>query len=259
MNKKMYKILNFNELLISAKQNILFEQRGVSRGFRNSGILTTTLLLFAFACSGGPADQIIPISVQGEDDVSDEADDDESREIAPISLSLSFSPEKPTVLDVLRVVVDSNARPSFEWSVNGEILSSVKGKILKPTWFGKGDEVSVRVVASDGERKREQTIKVRVVNMPPRWDRDCRGISGDPSGYRVRASDPDSEAGVLFSLSGEPKGLTIGELSGVLSYRGTADAEPGNYKVSIIATDAEGATADHCAFSIAVSSPRKRP
>ena len=192
-----------------------------------------------------------------------EGGDSEFEDLSPvdehISLKLEFevSPDKNktnrlTVDKQLRLRIDTNGRSKFTWIINGKPRPNLRAQTLSSDDFDKGDEISARVEVTKGHRRKTETIKKKVVNMAPEWRRGCQGISGNPSGYTVKAVDPDSNAAVRYSLKGEPKGLTIGQTSGMLSYQGV-DARPGSYRVSIIATDAEGDTADHCAFSMKIS------
>lgn len=95
----------------------------------------------------------------------------------------------------------------FVWSVNGERFY---GEALSGEHVRRGEEISLRVAAFDGDDESEpfEVPGISAANSPPRF------VSSPPaefSGlfiYEVKAIDPDGDE-VSFTLEKKPEGMTL--------------------------------------------------
>ncbi len=131
----------------------------------------------------------------------------------------------------------------YDWKQNGSDLTGAGDEKLE--WregFKKGDTISVAVTPySDlgrGVMSAEGSFKIP--NSPP-------AITSEPGtsfeegrfSYIVEARDPDGDS-IDFSLRNAPRGMTIEPAAGLIIWEyGEKDA--GDYKVTVIVTDSEGA------------------
>jgi acyl dehydratase len=129
----------------------------------------------------------------------------------------------------------------YVWLVNGQ---EVRGgePVFSTAGLRRGDAVRVRVVAADG-RDRSEPVLSRVValaNVAPVINSQPPTV--DASGlfrYAVEAQDPDDEHVLRFRLLEGPAGMAIDPLTGVLSWRATAD-QSGPHAVEIAVEDRDG-------------------
>ena len=133
--------------------------------------------------------------------------------------------------------------------VNGRSRPAETRDFLRKTSLKKGDEVEVVISASDGIQSTEKILKTTIVNAPPEWKSDPRGMK-DLNGFVVEAVDPDRDK-ITYRLEGEPKGMTISP-AGKLAYVGSKTEKGGAYTISVIAEDTEKAQVKWV-FSISLS------
>jgi len=101
---------------------------------------------------------------------------------APVIQSVALSPAGPRTNDLVQVsavAADPDIRPlgtpdptalSYEWSRNGNVISGAVGPSLDlsaPGAGNRGDTISVRVTASDGQLSSTATASVVVANTAP--------------------------------------------------------------------------------------------
>ncbi len=141
--------------------------------------------------------------------------------------------------------VDESAGYLYEWKLNGKDITGADGEKLE--WreeFKKGDTINVAVTPySDlGQGAVSAEGSFRIPNSPPviTSEPDTSFKEGKFS-YIVEAEDPDGDS-FDFSLKNAPRGMTIEPAAGLILWEyGEKDA--GDYKVTVIVTDSEGAKA----------------
>jgi len=139
----------------------------------------------------------------------------------------------------------------FTWVVNGKELVHRRSESLPSIEYSKGDEIYVKLTASDGVNTEEmETQPVTVANAPPTLLTDP-GRLRKVDGFRIKATDPDGDP-LTWSLKGEPAGMSIGASSGELSYTGSEDEPGGAYQITITGDDGDGGKVEW-RFAIEVS------
>ncbi len=136
-----------------------------------------------------------------------------------------------------------DTRVTYDWRHNGEDITGVHDPKLE--WkegFKKGDTITLSVTPYDdlGEGAVSAVGSITIPNSPP-------VITSQPEtsfeegrfSYIVQAEDPDGDP-IDLSLWNAPKGMTIEPAAGLILWEyGEKDA--GDYKVTVIAEDPEGA------------------
>lgn len=131
----------------------------------------------------------------------------------------------------------------YDWKLNGnDIIGASEEKLEWRDDFKKGDTITVSVTPySDlgpGALSAEGSFKIP--NSPPviTSEPDASFEEGRFS-YIVEASDPDGDP-VDFSLKNAPRGMTIEPAAGLILWE-YGDKDAGEYRVTVIVTDSEGA------------------
>ena len=187
--------------------------------------------------------------------VSEPEEIQEAANIAPEIQIAEFSQTRPVATEKLQVEAKAHdadgdfVRLDYEWSVNDQKLPSEGRSFLPPVWFKKNDRVHVKVIAMDGKTQVSTELDIRIQNSAPTWIKDPRGVK-QIDGYQAKASDPDEDP-LVYSIDGAPDGMSIDPNTGVLRYKGTMNAKPGTYDITVLASDPDGAFAKW-AFSISV-------
>ena len=163
--------------------------------------------------------------------------------------SLELLPEQATAKDELLALpkaTDSDNDTlefSYSWSVNGVTLRNASGAHLEPGRVRRGDTVIASVVASDGfgESGRVQSPPARIENSAPRiTSKPTYNLSGQNLySYQVTAEDPDGDRPLRHQLIESPPGMTIGLVSGLVSWSVPDDAN-GKYPVELSVRDSHG-------------------
>ena len=169
----------------------------------------------------------------------------EKPDTPPQIQSITFENPKPSSLESLRVKVLAhdvdNDRIYYDyiWSVNGKSVTGESRAFLPASRFKIGDLVSVEVQIQSREHVVKQRIHVTILNLPPVWKNDPTKAT-QVDGYIAQAEDP--EGGILaYTLEGAPKGMSIDETTGKLSYTPHPQAKKGIHEVVVKANDPEGA------------------
>jgi hypothetical protein len=146
----------------------------------------------------------------------------------------------------------------YEWSVNGRPLSEGE-ETLRTDQLRRGDEIRVRVVASDGTDESAPIASglVRVANAHPEILSSPSGVSSDGSfRYVVQARDPDGDRNLRYELRKGPAGMRMNRIDGELTWQATPQ-QAGNHDVEIVVEDSEGArTVQAFELSVRVSNPQ---
>jgi len=138
---------------------------------------------------------------------------------------------------------EGNTSFIYEWKQNGSDLTGANEEKLE--WregFKKGDAITVAVTPySDlGQGAFSAEGSFKIPNSPPviTSEPDTSFEEGRFS-YIVEAHDPDGDS-IDFRLKNAPRGMTIEPAAGLIIWEyGEKDA--GDYKVTVIVTDSEGA------------------
>jgi len=139
----------------------------------------------------------------------------------------------------------------YAWVVNGKELVHRRGESLPSMEYEKGDEIYVKLTASDGVNIEElETKPVTVANAPPTLLTDPGRLT-KIDGFRIKATDPDGDP-ISWSLKGEPAGMSIDSSTGELSYAGSTDEPGGAYQITITGKDGDGGRVEWV-FGIEVS------
>ena len=134
-----------------------------------------------------------------------EAGSGEKPNSPPSVVSITLSPEKPTVDREVSAFVQSQDPDGdtvvcqFQWLRNGEELIGEKGGTIKPGSFKKGDLVSVKVIPSDGkaEGKPLTSPALQVLNSAPvvqeLWIEPTQPYVTDSLRVHVKTFDGDGD------------------------------------------------------------------
>jgi hypothetical protein len=126
----------------------------------------------------------------------------------------------------------------YTWIVNGR-RHKHKGATFPSAELERGDTISVRVVASDGEEDSSVAESGRAevanaapdfVSTPPPLDR-----SGQYR-YEAKAEDPDDDRGLKYELVEGPEGMEMDSRSGVVSWTPSAE-QAGRHTIEIAVED----------------------
>jgi len=195
-------------------------------------------------------DQIsVRVGIQGQ------AGEVESRKVTiantpPKILSVTVSPAKPMVGQDLTGAVQAedrdgdNLRYQYQWVKNRGDVSGATQATFPASQIKRGDEVSVKVVVSDGESTSEnvQSLPVTVSGRPPiiLSQPPMEAPQGGIFQYQVVARDPDGGP-VTYALVSGPPGMTINFQTGLLTWT-LPEARGGIYSVTVRASDPDGFT-----------------
>jgi len=161
---------------------------------------------------------------------------------------VSYKPESPGAFEDIEVVVDTNRDGAYvdvdvTWYVNERKLISQRDTVLRFRHFSKGDIVQAEIEATRrGATQKYNASKLIIGNAPPRILTNPSSLT-QLDGFRVRAEDPDGGR-VTYHVEGGPKGLSIGENTGVVRYKPSKSAEGGTHNITIIVRDEDGAESE---------------
>jgi len=176
------------------------------------------------------------------------AEEDTGEGAIGIINSVSYSPERPGAFDDIEVVVDTERDGAYvdvdvTWYVNGRKLISQRDPVLRSRNFSKGDTVQAEIEASRRGSTEQYTASTLIIgNAPPRILTNPKSLT-QLDGFRVRGEDPDGGR-VTYAVKGGPKGLSIGESTGVMRYKPSKDAEGGTYDIVIVVKDEDDAESE---------------
>ena len=142
----------------------------------------------------------------------------------------------------------------FAWFVNGNQVDGNRGPLLDPKHFSSGNEIRVRVVASDGFETSEPWVTDPIVvgNAPPAIT-SAPPEHFDEDGtfrYVVRVEDPD-DASFRFKLLQGPEGMEIDLFDGRLTWA-PVEAQVGRHPVKVEVSDRKSAATQSFAVDVGV-------
>jgi hypothetical protein len=171
---------------------------------------------------------------------------------APKVRSVVISSAKVTAADMVEAQANAEDADgdsfelSYQWYRNGEPIPSATSSRLAPGIAHRGDKVSVSASATDGSDAGPwlQSAPVTVANADPVITTQP-SYEMTPNGeyqYSVGAKDADNDTPLKFELVEGPKGMTVDEQSGVVTWAVPDDAK-GNSPIKVTVTDAYGGRA----------------
>jgi len=184
---------------------------------------------------------------------------DGERRSEPVSASLRVPDARPEIVDLkveraerdggLHWVVVPEARDAdgdrltfrYQWLVDGAD-SGVEGDAFPTASLQRGNRLSVRVVASDGERESNtlESAALEVANSAPEIVSRPKGL--DARGefhYAIRAEDSDGDRAFRYELVEGPDGMTLDAASGQLDWAPRLE-QVGEHTVKIAVEDRRG-------------------
>lgn len=131
----------------------------------------------------------------------------------------------------------------YQWLINGEQDTFLNEATLPGEAFTRGDTIQVLITPTDGLDDGEvyQSYAMTIPNAPPSiTSSPAQNFEAYEYSYQVEVSDPDDEI-LTFALNDPPAGMII-SATGLITWP-LSEVEPGDYRLSIIVTDAAGETA----------------
>lgn len=178
----------------------------------------------------------------------------------PVLQSLTFDPlgtihrGQPVTARPIAQDPDGDALEfEYAWWVNDRELSN-RSDALDTSRLSRGDEVRVRVVATDGYARSNELVSepIRVENSPPKIVSSPANLGADGVyRYAVKAEDPDGDRRLRFRLDEAPPGMTIDPISGTLTWTPGADAI-GAHTVTVVVDDLQGGVGSQ-RFSVVIA------
>jgi hypothetical protein len=169
---------------------------------------------------------------------------------APKILSVSVSPGRPLLGQDLTAVVSAEDADGdrlsyrYQWVKNSQEVPGATLGNFPAGQVQRGDQVAVRVVASDGQDTSEtaRSLPVTVAGHPPvilsqpPTEMPRQGVFS----YQVIARDPEGGP-VTYSLVSGPQRMTLDPKSGLLTWP-LPEAKGNGYSIVVRASDSDGFT-----------------
>jgi hypothetical protein len=131
---------------------------------------------------------------------------------------------------------------TYEWLVNGRATGE-SGESFPKSLVGRGDEITVRVTATDGQATSNPLVSpiIAIENAPPVIS--SAPPAPDPGGvfsYLPTVEDPDGDTRFSFRLVEGPDTMKIDTRTGELSWR-PGSSRPGRHAIELEVADEQGA------------------
>lgn len=143
----------------------------------------------------------------------------------------------------------------YQWIKNGTEINDQESTVLQHSFFGKNDEIRIKVVPFDGDDYGNGMLSgfVTVNNSPPRIVSNPPNTLGEGGTYmyEVMAEDIDNDP-LTFSLtSNNPPGISIDSQTGLLFWRIPKHLDSELNTIEIIVSDNDGSSASQW-FSLSI-------
>lgn len=128
----------------------------------------------------------------------------------------------------------------YQWAVNGETIYSETGPVLPGNSYARGDAVTVRVAAYDGEEKSVpfEAKAGTAENSPPRFTSVPPVEFSGTFLYKPSIADKDADP-VSISIAKGPQGMKVE--GGAIEWN--AKGQKGSFEVTVSADDGNGGQA----------------
>ena len=225
------------------------------------------LLVFVlFGCKGKEVTQPVPqppVTAEEEEEAvtSESADVFEDRaeeaipdvsdtvitNTAPRITLLNVYPTNPIAGDTVKIEVKAfdkegdDVNYTYQWWKNDEELDEDSETLFLTKDYKRGDKISVKLIADDGERKGSPVeLFVFIANSPPVFKPSAETLKFDGSvySYQARAVDPDGDT-LKYSLKSAPAGMTINQENGLVQWNIPPDYK-GKADIAIAINDGQG-------------------
>lgn len=133
----------------------------------------------------------------------------------------------------------------YRWRVNGRLVEGSEGERFPTAALARGDQVQVRVTASDGETETAPLDSAPVVlgNSAPAITSTPGGVSADGNfHYALQASDPDGDRNLRYELAQGPEGARVDPLLGEVSWMASRE-HVGKHVFEVVVKDGQGGEA----------------
>ena len=167
----------------------------------------------------------------------------------PVIQDLKVEPKMAYADDQLKADVksyDIDGDPidyTYQWEINGTILTDERREVLDRGRFKKGDLIAVIVTPDDRESKgnAKKSERITILNSPPIIiSSPPTSVEGSDYIYQVKAYDPDNEP-ISFALKTAPKGMAIDQEKGLIRWP-VQRHDKGTHSIEIEVSGQEGAT-----------------
>jgi Putative Ig domain len=174
--------------------------------------------------------------------------------------ALFVDPAQPTALDLLEAAPNvsdadgDSVELSYRWYKNGQLIPAATSSRLPAGIAHRGDKVFVEASASDGTDTGPWVASqaVELANAKPAITTQP-GYEMGPNGvysYDIGAKDPDGDEPLRYELVQGPKGMTVDESTGAVTWTVPQDAN-GNHPVEVAVSDPHGGrTTQHWVLSV---------
>lgn len=163
---------------------------------------------------------------------------------------LGIQPSPATRREPLKVVVNlddpdgDEVTVSYQWIKNGMPISGATQATLDPSHYGRGDLLSVEIVATDGEDSTPplRSAEVDVLPAAPKFVSQAAPTNWKDGRFRYQAQAVHPDGGALqYTLSeNAPQGMRINSKTGLVEWE-PDPSQSGNFVFQIIVEDPEGA------------------
>lgn len=176
-----------------------------------------------------------------------------------VNCVIAAAPSEPAVEARVQCLDPDGDTPTFtyRWFKNGKPIDGAQGATLPLAQAGRGDQVTVEVVAhddaSESTPRRSETIVVE--NRPPQFT----STPGAPQAndvafeYQAEAKDPDGDA-LHYEMVSGPLGMAVSQNGSITWTLPQGDQHQGDFAVRIRALDPNGGQATQD-FSIHLDPP----
>lgn len=133
---------------------------------------------------------------------------------------------------------------SYRWTVNDRVVElDADTSRFDTSSLKRGDQIAVRVVASDGDDDSEAFAPASLVlgNGAPKITSTPPPVMGADGIYRyaVEASDPDRDRSLRYELSAGPDGARVDPVSGEITWTPTFQ-QTGTHPIEVLVRDGHG-------------------
>jgi hypothetical protein len=196
-----------------------------------------------------PSGLLKELLLRQETNKSNATETQRENEINSLIEGLTITPQRPTVMDSLKVEVkahnpgDGKLSYQYQWQINGKVVEGANGNVLPAGLARKNDRITITVVPSvDGVeyRKFQYAVFAAIYNAAPSLVlKEETRKEGDVIEFQLKAEDPDGDK-IHYALE-EPllEAMTIDKDTGKITWKPTSK-QKGIHRFRASATDSDG-------------------